>query len=133
MVDRGPPCGEQLRWLTVGGTNGAEGEELPRYPHAYPAAKVFTRALVEDGVLQASFAANDVATVRRQLEVWALRSTPPDCEPAEPRIHLPFLRPPPCANLQVVAKTGGGGRVEWSPLSDSNRRPPLYKSGALAN
>jgi len=21
----------------------------------------------------------------------------------------------------------------WSPLSDSNRRPPLYKSGALAN
>ena len=23
--------------------------------------------------------------------------------------------------------------LEWSPLSDSNRRPPLYKSGALAN
>ena len=22
---------------------------------------------------------------------------------------------------------------QWSPLSDSNRRPPLYKSGALAN
>jgi transcriptional regulator with XRE-family HTH domain len=22
---------------------------------------------------------------------------------------------------------------DWSPLSDSNRRPPLYKSGALAN
>ena len=24
-------------------------------------------------------------------------------------------------------------RFSWSPLSDSNRRPPLYKSGALAN
>jgi integrase len=24
-------------------------------------------------------------------------------------------------------------QISWSPLSDSNRRPPLYKSGALAN
>jgi transcriptional regulator with XRE-family HTH domain len=38
------------------------------------------------------------------------------------------------AEEQTSGPTGGGGAFSpWSPLSDSNRRPPLYKSGALAN
>lgn len=30
-------------------------------------------------------------------------------------------------------KQASDQQLSWSPLSDSNRRPPLYKSGALAN
>ena len=30
-------------------------------------------------------------------------------------------------------KSTSDQQKHWSPLSDSNRRPPLYKSGALAN
>ena len=58
---------EELRWLTVLGASEAEGAGLLRNPH--PAAKAFTRALVEHGMLHASFAADDVATARGQLEV----------------------------------------------------------------
>ena len=32
-----------------------------------------------------------------------------------------------------ASKTAADQLLTWSPLSDSNRRPPLYKSGALAN
>ena len=37
------------------------------------------------------------------------------------------------AAANVLKKTGSDQPKKRSPLSDSNRRPPLYKSGALAN
>src|SRR5688572_5437524 len=33
----------------------------------------------------------------------------------------------------AAIQKGTDPQLSWSPLSDSNRRPPLYKSGALAN
>jgi integrase len=37
------------------------------------------------------------------------------------------------AAAEKSSKTPSDQLLVWSPLSDSNRRPPLYKSGALAN
>jgi len=37
------------------------------------------------------------------------------------------------AAAEIASKALADQLLEWSPLSDSNRRPPLYKSGALAN
>ena len=39
----------------------------------------------------------------------------------------------PAGAAAKTSKTAPDQQLSWSPLSDSNRRPPLYKSGALAN
>ncbi|MCU1535267.1 MAG: hypothetical protein JWR53_1748 [Glaciihabitans sp.] len=66
------PVGE-YRWLTVVGANEPEGVELLLEPDAHPAAKVFKRALVDDGIPFASFAVDDVTAVYEDLEARGVR------------------------------------------------------------
>ena len=49
--------------------------------------------------------------------------------PTMHRSKVPMPIPPMVKNRRSEAIS----LIPWSPLSGSNRRPPLYKSGALAN
>lgn len=53
------PVGE-YRWLTVTGTNDAEGTELLLEPSAHKAVSGFKSALVADGIPAASFQVDDL-------------------------------------------------------------------------
>jgi catechol 2,3-dioxygenase-like lactoylglutathione lyase family enzyme len=68
------PVGE-FRWLTVVGADEPDGVELLLEPDAHPAAKVFKRALVEDGMPYTTFAVDDVAAVHKDLEANGVRFT----------------------------------------------------------
>jgi catechol 2,3-dioxygenase-like lactoylglutathione lyase family enzyme len=68
------PVGE-FRWLTVVGENEPDGVQLLLEPDAHPAAKVFKRALVKDGIPLASFAVDDVTAVHKDLEARGVRFT----------------------------------------------------------
>lgn len=70
------PLGEH-RWLTVVGANEPDGVELLLEPDAHPAAKVFKRALVEDGMPLTSFGVHDVAAVYDDLSARGVRFTQP--------------------------------------------------------
>lgn len=70
------PLGEH-RWLTVVGANEPEGVELLLEPDAHPAAKVFKRALVEDGIPLTSFGVDDVTAVYDDLSARGVRFTQP--------------------------------------------------------
>lgn len=48
------------RWLTVVSPGDEDGTELVLEPDAHPAAGVFKRALVEDGIPYTSFGVDDV-------------------------------------------------------------------------
>ena len=63
------PLVEEICRLTAVGANGPEGVGSLRKSDPHPAARKSTQAQVEGGIRYASFAADDVATVRRQLEV----------------------------------------------------------------
>jgi catechol 2,3-dioxygenase-like lactoylglutathione lyase family enzyme len=66
------PLGE-FRWLTVVGEHEPDGVELLLEPDAHPAAKVFKKALVADGIPLASFEVDDVAAVHKDLEARGVR------------------------------------------------------------
>ncbi|MCU1584958.1 MAG: hypothetical protein JWM49_1514 [Microbacteriaceae bacterium] len=68
------PVGE-FRWLTVVGANEPDGVELLLEPDAHPAAKVFKRALVADGMPYTTFAVDDVTAVHKDLEASGVRFT----------------------------------------------------------
>lgn len=53
------PAGE-FRFLTVASPEGPEGVELLLEPNHHPAAKVFQKALFNDGIPATSFASADV-------------------------------------------------------------------------
>ena len=68
------PLGE-FRWLTVVGASEPDGVELLLEPDAHPAAKVFKRALVEDGIPFTSFEVDDVTAAHKDLEARGVRFT----------------------------------------------------------
>ncbi len=53
------PVGE-YRWLTVTAPAGAHGMELLLEPNAFPAAKVYQKALFEAGIPATSFGVDDI-------------------------------------------------------------------------
>ena len=53
------PAGE-FRFLTVASPEGPEGVELLLEPNAHPAAKVFQKAIFDDGIPATSFASADI-------------------------------------------------------------------------
>lgn len=61
------PLGEHS-WLTVVSTAFPEGVELLLEPNEHPAAKVFTAALVEDGIPFTSFGVEDAVAETARLE-----------------------------------------------------------------
>lgn len=67
----------EYRWLTVVGAGEPDGVELLLEPDAHPAAKVFKRALVDDGIPFTSFAVDDVARVHEDLVALGVRFTQP--------------------------------------------------------
>jgi len=67
----------EYRWLTVVGANEPDGVELLLEPDAHPAAKVFKRALVADGIPLTSFEVDDVAATHAELETKGVRFTQP--------------------------------------------------------
>ena len=63
------------RWLTVVSPYDADGTELVLEPDAYPAAKIFKKTLVSDGIPYTSFAVSDVAAEFARLERLGVRFT----------------------------------------------------------
>lgn len=57
----------EFRWLTVVGANEPDGVELLLEPDAHPAAKVFKRAMFDDGVPYTSFEVADVAAAHTAM------------------------------------------------------------------
>lgn len=74
VVKNDVPVGE-YRWLTVVGDAEPDGVELLLEPDAHPAAKVFKRALKEDGIPFTSFGVDDVTAVHADLEARGVRFT----------------------------------------------------------
>lgn len=70
------PAGE-FRWLTVVGPDAQDGVELLLEPNEHPAAKVFTAALVEDGIPYTSFGVENVAEEYERLLALGVRFTQP--------------------------------------------------------
>lgn len=70
------PVGD-YRWLTVVGAGEPDGTELLLEPNAHPAAREYTRALVEDGIPSASFGVDDVAAEYERLSAAGVRFTQP--------------------------------------------------------
>jgi len=70
------PMGE-YRWLTVVSPEDEDGMELLLEPDAHPAAKVYKRALVEDGIPVTSFAVDDVQAEFDRLSAAGVRFTQP--------------------------------------------------------
>jgi catechol 2,3-dioxygenase-like lactoylglutathione lyase family enzyme len=68
------PMGEH-RWLTVVSPEDPDGVELVLEPDAHPAAKVFKKALVADGIPYTSFAVTDVAEETDRLRALGVRFT----------------------------------------------------------
>ncbi|MBB2974819.1 catechol 2,3-dioxygenase-like lactoylglutathione lyase family enzyme [Microbacterium endophyticum] len=58
----------EFRWLTVVGANEPDGVELLLEPDAHPAAQVFKKALLDDGIPYTSFAVDDVYATHGELE-----------------------------------------------------------------
>ncbi len=61
------PMGE-FRWLTVVPSDGPVDIQLVLEPDEHPAAKVFKKALVEDGIPFTAFAVDDVAERYERLK-----------------------------------------------------------------
>ncbi|MET1044570.1 MAG: VOC family protein [Microbacteriaceae bacterium] len=66
-----------FRWLTVVGPGEPNGVELLLEPDDHPAAAMFQRALVEDGIPATSFAVDDVHATHRELEAKGVRFVQP--------------------------------------------------------
>ena len=65
------------RWLTVVSPGDEDGTELVLEPDAHPAAGVFKRALVEDGIPYTSFGVDDVQAEYDRLCSAGVRFTQP--------------------------------------------------------
>jgi predicted enzyme related to lactoylglutathione lyase len=67
VVKHDVPVGE-FRWLTVVSPEGPEGVELLLEPNQNPAAKVFQKALYEQGIPLTSFAVEDIRSEYERLK-----------------------------------------------------------------
>jgi catechol 2,3-dioxygenase-like lactoylglutathione lyase family enzyme len=65
------------RWLTLVSPGDEDGTELLLEPDAHPAAGVFKRALVEDGIPFTSFGVDDVQAEFERLSSAGVRFTQP--------------------------------------------------------
>lgn len=61
------PLGE-ARWLTVVAPEGSADIELLLEPNSHPAARVFQRALYDDGIPLTSFTSTDILEEVRRLQ-----------------------------------------------------------------
>lgn len=73
------PVGD-ARWLTVVSPQDRDGTELLLEPDAHPAAKLFKKALVEDGMPYTSFGVDDVKTDFERLSGLGVRFIQPPTE-----------------------------------------------------
>ena len=93
----------------MAGTNGQTSHAKPK------ASSTFGMELFDEDLDSVAVALNATGAAPNVGKMWARRvSTPLDYGNA-------------------ATKPAYDQRKRKSPLSDSNRRPPLYKSGALAN
>jgi catechol 2,3-dioxygenase-like lactoylglutathione lyase family enzyme len=76
VVKTDVPAGA-FRWLTVVGPDAHNGVELLLEPDEHPAARVFTAALVEDGIPFTSFGVGDVRAEYERLVALGVRFTQP--------------------------------------------------------
>lgn len=100
------PAGD-YRWLTVVGADDPDGVELLLEPDEHPAAKAFTRALVEDGIPMTSFRVDDVNAAYRELQADGVAFTQPPM-PMGPMIGA--VLDDTCGNLIMI--------VSPAPASD---------------
>lgn len=72
------------RWLTVVSPEGAAEMELLLEPNSHPAARVFQRALYDDGIPLTSFTSTDILGEVRRLQALgvAFRGEPTKAGPA---------------------------------------------------
>lgn len=77
------PLGE-ARWLTVVSPEGSAEIELLLEPNSHPAARVFQKALFEDGILATSFESADVQQEYERLTALGVvfRTPPTQAGPA---------------------------------------------------
>ena len=96
------PLGEH-RWLTVVSPEAPDGVELLLEPNEHPAAKAYTRALVEDGIPSTSFTCDDVETEHQRLTGLGVTFTQPPV-PMGPVVTAVF--DDTCGNLvQIVSES----------------------------
>jgi catechol 2,3-dioxygenase-like lactoylglutathione lyase family enzyme len=96
------PTGE-FRWLTVVGPGDPDGVELLLEPNAHPAAKVFTAALVEDGIPFTTFMVDDVVAAYNELVARGVTFTQPPT-PMGPTTAA--VLDDTCGNLIMLASRG---------------------------
>ena len=70
------PLGEHA-WITLVSEEAPEGTQLVLEPDAHPAARVFKRALVEDGIPWTAFAVDDVEAEHERLVARSVRFVQP--------------------------------------------------------
>jgi catechol 2,3-dioxygenase-like lactoylglutathione lyase family enzyme len=96
------PLGEHS-WLTVVSADDRDGTELSLEPDEHPAARLFKRALVEDGIPFTSFAVDDVAAEYERLVGQGVRFTQP---PVDMGPVTAAVFDDTCGNLiQIAAET----------------------------
>ena len=93
------PIGE-FRWLTVVSPDDPDGVELVLEPDEHPAAKVFKKALVEDGIPYTSFEVEDVAAAYETLQANGVRFTQP---PSDMGPFVTAILDDTCGNLIQIA------------------------------
>jgi len=89
------PAGD-FRWLTVVGAAEPDGVELLLEPDEHAAAKVFKRALFDDGIPYTSFEVEDVVALHKELAAQGVRFTQ---EPTEMGPFLAVTLDDTCGNL----------------------------------
>jgi predicted enzyme related to lactoylglutathione lyase len=70
------PVGE-FRWITVVSPEGPDDLELALEPNANPAAKVYQKAMFDQGIPLTSFEASDLAAEHARLEAGGVVFTRP--------------------------------------------------------
>ena len=96
------PVGKD-RWLTVVSPEQTDGTELLLEPDGHPAAGLFKRALVEDGIPYTSFAVDDVHKEYERLQAAGVRFTQ---EPTEMGTVTTAVFDDTCGNLIQIASEG---------------------------
>jgi len=94
------PVGE-FNWLTVGNPDGPDGIELLLEPNDNPAAKIFQKAIYEQGIPITSFAVDDIHNEFERLKKLGVKFT------MEPTLQGPVtvaVFDDTCGNLIQIAQ-----------------------------
>ena len=68
MKKRDIPLGDGARWITVVSPEDQDGTELLLEPNAHPAAKVFQKAIYDDGIPLTAFGIDDIQAEYERLK-----------------------------------------------------------------